>query len=407
MRRFGAVRTLGSGMDFKAGMRLTGALALTLLIGGCAGSTQGARSGAGAGNGPRSAAAARAAAAADALPGMPPLLAPHDVYAADRPGELSPAVRGDRPLVYVPNSGSDTVDEIDPHTYRIVRSFSVGALPQHVVPSWDLRTLWVTNDIGNSLTAIDPRTGRPGRTVHVEDPYNLYFTPDGRSAVVMAERLREVVFRDAETMALHHVVNVPSCAGVNHADFTADGRLMLASCEFGSSMIVIDLETERVVRRIPLPAGSSPQDVKLAPGGRIFYVADLVHGGLWLISARTLHRVGFLPTGAGAHGLYPSRDSRFLYVSNRSDGSVSVVSFRRRRVVRTWRLPGGGSPDMGNVSASGRVLWLSGRYNSVVYAIDTRTGRLLHEIPVGFGPHGLCVFPIPGRYSLGHTGITR
>jgi streptogramin lyase len=86
---------------------------------------------------------------------------------------------------------------------------------------------------------------------------------------------------------------------------------------------------------------------------------------------------------------------------------VSVVSFRTRRVVRTWRIPGGGSPDMGNVSADGRVLWLSGRWNAVVYALSTRTGRLLAKIPVGAGPHGLCVWPQPGRYSLGHTGILR
>jgi DNA-binding beta-propeller fold protein YncE len=53
------------------------------------------------------------------------------------------------------------------------------------------------------------------------------------------------------------------------------------------------------------------------------------------------------------------------------------------------------------------VLWLSGRYNGVVYAISTRTGHLLATIPVGSGPHGLCVYPQPGRYSLGHTGIFR
>ena len=62
---------------------------------------------------------------------------------------------------------------------------------------------------------------------------------------------------------------------------------------------------------------------------------------------------------------------------------------------------------MGGISADGRVLWLSGRYNSEVYAIDTRNGGLLARIPVGRGPHGLCVYPQPGRYSLGHTGIFR
>ena len=337
---------------------------------------------------------------------MPPLLNARDVYAADRTGDVPPIAAHDRQLVYVPNSGSNTVTEIDPRNYSVLRQFPVGALPQHVVPAYDLRTLWVTNDEGNSLTPIDPRTGDPGRPVAVADPYNMYFTPDGHYAVVMAERLRQIDFRDAQTMALEHVVRVPGCDGVNHADYTASGAMMLVSCEFASAMIVLDVSRERVVRTLSLPPGSSPQDVKLSPDGRLFFVADLVHGGVWMFNARSFRRIGFVHTGAGAHGLYPSRDAKYLYVSNRSEGTISVLSFARRRVVATWRIAGG-SPDMGGVSASGSVLWLSGRYDGAVYAINTRNGKLLKRIPVGAGPHGLCVWPQPGRYSLGHTGIMR
>jgi DNA-binding beta-propeller fold protein YncE len=349
---------------------------------------------------PRAASRAPASRAPPARKGL-------DVYAADRPGMLSPVVRGFRPLIYVPNSKGNTVDEIDPRTYRVVRHFPVGALPQHVVPSYDLKSLWVNNDEGNSLTRIDPRTGKQGRTVKVTDPYNLYFTPDGRFALVMAERLKRIDFRDPQTMKQSFSLHVPTCPGVNHADFTADGRYMLASCEFAGRMIAVDLATRKVIRTIPLRAGGMPQDVKLASGGDRFYVADMMAGGVWKIDARTFGKQGFERTGAGAHGLYVSRDSRTLYVSNRGEGSVSLISLASGRVTRKWRLPGGGSPDMGGVSADGKVLWLSGRYNSEVYAIDTRSGRLIKRIPVGAGPHGLCVYPQPGRYSLGHTGVFR
>jgi DNA-binding beta-propeller fold protein YncE len=270
-----------------------------------------------------------------------------------------------------------------------------------------MRTLWVDNDAGNTLTPIDPRTGHHGRPVRVADPYNLYFTPDGRYAIVVAERLRRLDFRDASTMRMHRSLPVPQCVGVDHMDFTADGRYALASCEFGGRTIVVDLASERVVRTVVLRAGGMPQDVKLSPDGRVFYVADMASNGVWLVDARSFRRLRFVHTGAGAHGLYTSRDSRRLYVSNRGEGSVSVLSFRTRRPVTKWRIPGGGSPDMGGVSADGRVLWLSGRYNAEVYAIDTRDGRLIRRIRVGAGPHGLCVWPQPGRYSLGHTGVTR
>jgi DNA-binding beta-propeller fold protein YncE len=241
----------------------------------------------------------------------------------------------------------------------------------------------------------------------VADPYNLYFTVDGRRAIVVAEGRRELDFRTPHTMRLRHALHVPQCAGVDHMDFTADGRRALVSCEFAARMIVVDLRRERVLRTIALRPGAMPQDVKLSPDGRTFYVADMAGGGVWLVDARSWRVLRFQRTGAGAHGLYPSRDARRLYVSNRGEGSISVLSFRTRRPVAKWRIPGGGSPDMGGVSANGRVLWLSGRYNAEVYAISTRTGRLLRRIPVGRGPHGMCVWPQPGRYSIGHTGILR
>jgi DNA-binding beta-propeller fold protein YncE len=331
-----------------------------------------------------------------------------NVYRAGAAGAFSPQVHGDPALVYVPNSMSNTVDVISQRTLKIVGQFPTGALPQHVTPAWDLKTLYVDNDLGNTLTPIDPRTGRPGRPIPVEDPYNLYFTPDGRFAIVVAERLQRLDFRRPGSMALVHTLSVPACRGVDHMDFSAGGRYAYASCEFAGRMIEVDLRTQRLIRTLVLRNGdASPQDVKLAPDGRTLYVADQVNGGVWEIDPRTFRLLGFLHTGAGAHGLYPSRDARFMYVSNRQAGSVSVVSFRTRRVVKTWQLPLPASPDMGGVSADGRTLWLSGRYNAVVYAIDTRTGRLRATIPVGSGPHGLCVWPQPGRHSLGHTGIMR
>ncbi|MFF0577882.1 YncE family protein [Streptosporangium saharense] len=422
-----------------------------------------------------------------------------DVYAHDRPGMLSPTVADFPSRVYVPNSESDTVSVIDPRTYRVIRQFPVHGRPQHVVPSWDLKTLWVNNNDGNTLTPIDPRTGRPGRPVPVDDPYNLYFTPDGRTALVMAERNNRLDFRDPHTMRLRRSLSMP-CRGINHGDFTADETIFLASCEFSGQLVAVDTaarkiravvelahtrspRTEKARHAVPhehaqtgehartgdaqtgdaragehartggraaahghaatgkhtwagedAQAGegavahegaaargrvaaeghgmaggraSMPQDVKLSPDGTTFYVADMARNGVWLVGAKDFRVKRFVRTGAGAHGLYVSRDSRLLYVSNRGEGTVSVVSFARRRPIATWRIPGGGSPDMGGLSADGRRLWLSGRYDGVVYVFDTRSGRLIRKIPVGAGPHGLAVYPQPGRYSLGHTGIFR
>lgn len=329
------------------------------------------------------------------------------VYAHTGVGMFSPAVRGIPARVYVPNGKDNTVSVIDPHSYRVLSSFKVNREPQHVVPSYDLRTLWVANDRGRqALTPIDPRTSRPGMALRTADPYNLYFTPDGRHGIVVAENRRHLNFVDPKSMALQFSLPVP-CRGVNHMDFSADGRTLLAACEFSGDLVRADLRTDKVTGLLHI--GGMPQDVKLSPDGRVFYVADMMADGVYLVdgSGQVPRRIGFIPTGKGTHGLYPSRDGTRLFISNRGEGSISVLNFATGKLVARWVIRGGGSPDMGSVSADGKELWLSGRYDDVVYVFDTRSGKLLHKIPVGRGPHGLTYFPQPGRYSLGHTGNYR
>ena len=341
-------------------------------------------------------------------PGVPPNSSCHNVYAADGPNQLATAVVNDPPRVYVPNLQSNTVTVIDQATNKVIQTIPVGQQPQHVVPSYDLKTLWVNNDKGNSLTPIDPQTGAVGAAVPVEDPYNLYFTPDGTRAVVMAEALKKMDFRDPHTMALLHSMPVP-CSGLNHMDFAPDGRSAVAACEFDGQLLQVDMTNgqEKVLQT--LKVGGMPQDVKLSPDGSVFYVADMQNNGVHVIDAQKFTEIAFLKTGKGAHGLYPSRDATKLYVSNRGEGSITVIDFATRTIVAKWVFDNGkGSPDMGGVSADGKVLWLSGRYDNVLYAIDTTTGKLITSpIKVGREPHGACVWPQPGRYSLGHTGVMR
>jgi YVTN family beta-propeller protein len=358
--------------------------------------------------------------AATALEGMPPVPDPSNLYSETVAGKLSPAVAGALERVYVPHVSSNDVYVIDPATQKVVDRFKVGLNPQHVVPSWDLQTLWVTNNAEGTakgtLTPIDPRTGKPGTPIAVDDPYNMYFTPDGKSAIVVAEAHKRLDFRDPRTMALQYSIEAPGCGGINHSDTSIDGRYAIFTCEFSGGLAKIDLVDRKVAGYLKLSKGGMPQDIRISPDGKLFFVADMHADGIFVIDGGSFKEVGFIATGKGTHGLYPSRDGTKLYVANRGShaihgkkggpGSVSVVDFATRKVVANWPVPGGGSPDMGNVSADGKTLWLSGRYDNVVYVFDTTTGAA-KVIPVGTEPHGLAVWPQPGRYSLGHTGNMR
>ncbi len=400
------------------------------------------------------AAQAPAAPAVATVPGMPPVPDRNNLYSETAAGKLSPAVAGALERVYVPNRTDRTVSVIDPATLKVIDTFKVGVDPQHVVPSWDLKTLWVANNAegrtDGSLTPIDPRTGKPGKPIAVDDPYNLYWSPDGKYAIVVAEAYKRLDFRDPVTMKMEFTIPTPECDGINHADFSIDGRYALFTCEFGGAITKIDLVNRKVVETIRLspyfnrpevlellakpgrkphrmmdptiPRATiitmrgMPQDVRAAPDGKTFYVADMMADGVHVVDFASFRQTGFIPTGVGAHGLYPSRDGKSLYVANRGSnkirgsargkGSVSVLDFATRAVVANWPVPGGGSPDMGNVSADGRYLWLGGRYDHEVYRFDTASGTV-DKIKVGREPHGLTVWPQPGRYSLGHTGNLR
>ena len=388
------------------------------------------------------------------VPGMAPVPDPKNLYSETAAGKFSPAVAGALPRIYVPNHMAHTVSVIDPATLKVTHTFKVGLYPQHVVPSWDLKTLYVANNAENSdkgsLTVVDPLTSQPGKTIPVDDPYNMYWSPDGKYAIVVAEAHKRLDFRDAATKQVAFSIQTPDCAGINHADFSIDGRFALFTCEFNGAITKIDLVNRKVLgtiqlsqyfnrpealaklqpglktpKFVPDPAQiggqicvtpGMPQDVRASPDGKTFYVADMMADGVHVVDGESFKQTGFVKTGVGAHGLYPSRDGKLLYVANRGSnyvhgkplgkGSVSVIDFATGRVIKTWPIPGGGSPDMGGVSADGKHLWLSGRYDDVVYRIDTGGGAV-DFIKVGKQPHGLAVWPQPGRYNLGHTGNLR
>jgi YVTN family beta-propeller protein len=357
----------------------------------------------------------------DTVPGMPPVPDPSNLYSAAAAGLFSPAVSGTLSRIYVPNLRSNDVYVIDPQRLAVIDRFKVGVSPQHIVPSWDLEILWVANNGTRrrygSLMPIDPKTGRPGQAIPIDDPYNLYFTPDGHSAIVVAERRKRLDFRDPHTMALQQSVPAPGCSGINHAEFSIDGRYAIFTCEFrGGGLVKVDLVNHQVIGYLRLGKRGMPQDIRTSPDGTTFYVADMHADGVYLVDSDSFSQTDFIPTGVGTHGLYPSRDGTKLYVANRGShkihgpphgrGSIAVIDFATRKVEKTWPIPGGGSPDMGNVTADGRQLWLSGRFDNAVYDIDTATGAV-NSIPVGQEPHGLTVWPQPGRYSLGHTGNMR
>ena len=182
------------------------------------------------------------------------------------------------------------------------------------------------------------------------------------------------------------------------------------TCEFAGRVAVVDVASRTLLRMIDMPVRNThmgPQDIKLAPDGSGFYIADSDQGGLWVLDGAATKVIGQIPTGAGAHGIYLSRDASKLYVTNRIEGSVSVLDAYTGAAIDQVADPRRRQPRHGRGDRR--------RHPAVaVRPLQPRGLRALHRrrAPArrsrsGDGPHGLCVWPQPGRYSLGHTGITR
>lgn len=334
---------------------------------------------------------------------------PGGVYAGPVTGVLDPRV-ADLPLrVYVPNETTNDVAVIDPVSLTVIGRFKAGAAPEHISPDWDLETLYVSNMNGASLTVIDPRTEQPIETMNIPFPYNLYFTPDGSKAIAVADYLGSafradngLYFYDRATWQLIKFLNVPSL-GVNHLDFSADGSFLLVSAETDGVVVKVDVATMEIVGTVAL--GGSPLDVRLAPAGDVFFVANQGTHGVDVVDAAAMQRVGFIPTATGAHAFAFSRDVTRLFVTNRMHGTISVIDVASLAVIDTWEV--GGSPDMATVSPDGSQLWVSNRFHGTVTVLNPETGEIIKVIQTGGNPHGLTFWPQPGRISLGHNGNMR
>ena len=331
------------------------------------------------------------------------------VYAGTVGGELDPAVADLPHRVYVPNELSNDVAVIDPVTMEVVGRFNVGLAPEHISPDWDFSKLYVNNMNGASLNVVDPTTQQSTGSMDVPFPYNLFFTPDGSKAIVVADYLgadmvadNGLHFYDRETWEPIKFLQIPY-PGVNHLDFSADGSYLMVSTESAGYVVKVDTTTMEIVGTVEV--GGSPLDVRLAPEGDIFYVANQGTNGVDLVNAETLERVGFIPTGLGAHAFGYSRDVSRLFVTNRLEGTISVIDTATRQLVDTWEV--GGSPDMVTVSPDGSQVWVSNRFHGTVEVIDPDTGEVVSVIETGGNPHGLTYWPQPGTISLGHNGNMR
>ena len=160
-----------------------------------------------------------------------------------------------------------------------------------------------------------------------------------------------------------------------------------------------------------------PQDIRVSPDGKLFYVADMMADGVFVIDGDAFKQIGFIETGKGTHGLYPEprrqealrRQSRLEQDPRPAEGQGQRVGrrFRDRKIEANWPIPGRRQPRHGQRQRRRQAGCGCRAATTTSCTCSTRRPARSRASRSGKEPHGLTVWPQPGRYSLGHTGNMR
>lgn len=318
--------------------------------------------------------------------------------------------------VFVLNSKDANISVIDPITWTEIKRIPTGKEPHHLYLTPDEKSLVVANAAGDSLTFLDPKTAEVQRTVRgILDPYHLRFSPDMKWFVLAANRLNHIdIYRwsagglagvqpvaqttaqapaPASEMAL--VKRIATGKTPSHLWIDSKSTTVYSTMQDSDELVQIDLATQAIKWRgktgaMPADVFGTPDDKHLLiglTGGEGVEVYDITGAAPKLIKT--------IKTGLGAHAFRAAGDKRHVYVSNRVANTISKIDYLSMAVVDVYAAPGG--PDCMEVSADGKLIFVSSRWARKLTVIDTTTRKIVRQVNVGASPHGVWTLDHAGR----------
>jgi YVTN family beta-propeller protein len=298
-----------------------------------------------------------------------------------------PAVQAANPI-FVLNSLEANVSVIDPVTWQEKRRIPTGKEPHHIYLTPDEKSVIVANAGSDSLTFIDPRTADVQRVVRgTIDPYQLRFSPDMKWFVTVANRLNHIDIYRWDGKELTLVKRIPSSKTPSHIWIDSKSTTAYATMQDSNELVAVDLASQTIKWRTQ--TGEMPADVFGTPNDKYLLVGLTGdnHVQVFDVTGAQPKLFKTIPTGAGAHALRAVGDGRHVFVGNRVANTVNKIDYLNLESVMQFAAPGG--PDCMEVTADGKLLFVSSRWIKKMSVIDTATGQLVRQIKVGKSPHGI------------------
>jgi YVTN family beta-propeller protein len=296
-------------------------------------------------------------------------------------------------------SGTQTVTVIDTTTNAIaaliptgIGCFCVGA--DGIAVSPDGASVYVTNEIENSLSVIDAVTNQVTATIPLGagGPIAVAVSPDStRVYVVMGSLTTAVKVIDTSTLAV--VSSIPlGATQARGIAITPDGGRLYVSKYGGSSVDVIDTSLLTVVATIPV--GALPLGVEASADGAFIYVANAtslagtVPGTVSVISTATNTVVGTVAVGFVPYSAKLTRDGSRAYVVNALSSGVMVID----TATRTLGAPVAGTTFSNAIAFtpdSARGYVATNESIQAIQVVDVATNAVIGTMTAPSGAHGL------------------
>lgn len=270
-------------------------------------------------------------------------------------------------------------------TGRIERArLPVGREPHHLIATPDGKEVLVASTATNELLVLDANTGEKRRVVRdIIDPYHLGFSPDAKWFVTVAYRLDHVDIFHADGFKLAGRIFIDGLP--SHMAFDGESKTVYITLQQSGRLAAFDLATQTLKWNVPV--GNTPAGVIMLPDNKRLLVALTGEDGLVSVDPKDGSVTGRLQTGKGAHNFWPKGDGCHWFLSNRVEGTVSLVDTQEMKVVGTIKVAGG--PDCMAISADGKELWVTQRFLRRVAVVDLDQLKVVASIPVGKSPHGV------------------
>jgi YVTN family beta-propeller protein len=323
-----------------------------------------------------------------------------------------------RDRVYAAEQFSNTVSVTDPADNKLVGVIRLGQpQPENFNPLYtgqvlvhgmgfspDHRTLAVVSIGSNSVTFIDTATNAVKHVTYVgRSPHEAFFTRDGREVWVTVRGQDYVAVLDGETFEEKMRITVPNGPGMTM--FSPDGRYGYVCSSFTPMTVVVSVADHRIVGKVPQDSPFCPNIAVTPDGGQVWFTLKDTGKTMVFSGQPPFGVLASIDTGPISNHVNFARtpSGTFAYVTV---GGLNVVKvFRTTDLAQVATIPVGKLPHGVWPSGDGTRVYVGLENADALSAIDTRTNRVIAEVPIGQAPQAIVYVPEAVPSGEGKTGL--